>query len=90
MVVGTKIDLRNDPKELKTLEENGETPYTKEDGEKLAKELNAYCYMECSALTRKGLNEIFEQAIRYTLSERSDRNTDGSKKSGKNRKCTIL
>jgi len=60
---------------LKLLEENGEHPYTKEDGNKLAQELGAYCYMECSSLKLTGLKEIFEQAIRYTLKERNSKDT---------------
>ncbi|EKE37951.1 hypothetical protein ENUP19_0158G0030 [Entamoeba nuttalli] len=91
MVIGTKIDLRDDPKEVKNLQDNGEVPYTKEDGDKLAQDLNAYCYMECSALKRVGLKQIFEQAVRYTLKDRNEKDGDITKKSeNKKSKCYIF
>ncbi|KAL7716479.1 small monomeric GTPase [Entamoeba marina] len=91
MVIGTKTDLREDPKEMQSLQENGETAHVKEDGEKLAKELNALAYMECSALTREGLNEIFEQAIRFTLNKGDTQTNDKTIPAPKKKsKCVIL
>lgn len=42
----------------------GQRPYTREDGEKLATELGAMGYFECSALLQQNINETFEGVIR--------------------------
>ena len=60
ILVGTKLDARN---------EKSTNFITNKDGEKMAKEIGAKAYLECSALTQEGLREVFEQAIRTVLSE---------------------
>ncbi|KAH0620300.1 hypothetical protein JD844_020502 [Phrynosoma platyrhinos] len=59
VLIGTQIDLRDDPKTLARLLYMKEKPLTYEHGIKLAKE----CYLECSALTQKGLKAVFDEAI---------------------------
>ncbi|XP_010153506.1 PREDICTED: rho-related GTP-binding protein RhoQ-like [Eurypyga helias] len=63
LLVGTQIDLRDDPKTLARLNDMKEKPVSVEQGQKLAKEIGAYCYVECSALTQKGLKAVFDEAI---------------------------
>ncbi|XP_033916350.1 rho-related GTP-binding protein RhoQ isoform X2 [Melopsittacus undulatus] len=63
LLVGTQIDLRDDPKTLARLNDMKEKPISVEQGQKLAKEIGAYCYVECSALTQKGLKTVFDEAI---------------------------
>uniref|UniRef100_A0A8C3CQP3 Ras homolog family member Q n=1 Tax=Cairina moschata TaxID=8855 RepID=A0A8C3CQP3_CAIMO len=63
LLVGTQIDLRDDPKTLARLNDMKEKPLSAEQGQKLAKEIGAYCYVECSALTQKGLKTVFDEAI---------------------------
>ncbi|XP_034283533.1 rho-related GTP-binding protein RhoQ isoform X1 [Pantherophis guttatus] len=63
LLVGTQIDLRDDPKTLARLNDMKEKPICMEQGVKLAKEIGAYCYVECSALTQKGLKIVFDEAI---------------------------
>jgi len=65
IVVGTKIDLRNDEDTLARLQENGLAVITEEEGESLAEKVKAIGYLECSALTREGVDNIFDQIVRY-------------------------
>uniref|UniRef100_A0A3B1JDQ4 Ras homolog family member J n=1 Tax=Astyanax mexicanus TaxID=7994 RepID=A0A3B1JDQ4_ASTMX len=63
ILIGTQIDLRDDPKTLARLLHMKEKPLTYEQGLKLAREIGAQCYLECSALTQKGLKTVFDEAI---------------------------
>uniref|UniRef100_A0AAV2JL21 Rho-related GTP-binding protein RhoQ n=1 Tax=Knipowitschia caucasica TaxID=637954 RepID=A0AAV2JL21_KNICA len=63
LLIGTQIDLRDDPKTISKLNDLKEKPLTTEQGQKLAKEIGACCYVECSALTQKGLKTVFDEAI---------------------------
>ncbi|KAG0010135.1 Rho GTPase protein rac1, partial [Entomortierella chlamydospora] len=52
ILVGTKLDLREDKDTLDKF---------------MAKEISAVRYLECSALTQKGLKNVFDEAIRAVL-----------------------
>lgn len=52
LLVGTQIDLREETSTIDKLAKNKLKPITSEQGEKLAKELKAVKYVECSALTQ--------------------------------------
>ncbi|KAJ7907225.1 small GTPase Cdc42 [Mycena leptocephala] len=67
LIVGTKIDLRNDPKMVERMARQKERMVTTEEGKRLAQELGAAKYVECSALTQTGLKIVFEEAIIATL-----------------------
>nr|CAH7753642.1 unnamed protein product [Callosobruchus chinensis] len=58
ILVGTKIDLRAD---------QGLSPIKREQGQKLANKIRAVKYMECSALTQRGLKQVFDEAVRAVL-----------------------
>ncbi|XP_065206998.1 ras-like GTP-binding protein RhoL [Planococcus citri] len=66
ILVATKCDLRTTPKEVITLSE----------GKRMSRKIRARKHMECSALHNKGLNEIFEEAVRCAVKKR---NTDHHK-----------
>lgn len=55
---GTKIDLRDDRETLSLLSEQGMSPLKREQGQKLANKIRAVKYMECSALTQRGLKQV--------------------------------
>ena len=55
---GTKIDLRDDRETLSLLAEQGMSPLKREQGQKLANKVRAVKYMECSALTQRGLKQV--------------------------------
>ena len=60
--VGTQADLREDGGTIEKLAKQKQKPITFELGEKLAKELKAVRYVECSALTQKG-ERLFGKAL---------------------------
>nr|VZI42295.1 unnamed protein product [Spirometra erinaceieuropaei] len=63
LLVGTQSDLRDDPDTIEKLAKNKQKPLTPQQGEKLAREIGACKYLECSALTQKGLKDVFDEAI---------------------------
>ncbi|KAF7204753.1 ras-related C3 botulinum toxin substrate 1 [Nothobranchius furzeri] len=65
VLVGTKLDLREDQEMVK---EKKLSPITSAQGEAMAKEIGAVKYLECSALRQKGLKTVFYQAIMAALS----------------------
>ncbi|KAJ6500665.1 small GTPase Cdc42 [Mycena sanguinolenta] len=67
LLVATQIDLRNDAETVKKLAERKERPVTFKQGEQLAHEMGAAKYLECSARTLKGVDDVFEQALLTAL-----------------------
>ena len=67
LLVGTQTDLRDDAATIEKLAKSKQKPLTLETGEWLAKKLRAVKYVECSALTRKGLKNVFDEAILAAL-----------------------
>lgn len=76
-----QIDLRDDAGTVEKLSKVKMKPITVEQAEKLARELRAVKYVECSALTQKGLKNVFDEAILAALEP-----PEVTKK----RKCTLL
>jgi Ras-related C3 botulinum toxin substrate 1 len=85
IIVGTKEDLRYNEEVNGRLRADGKAPLTFQDGQRLADELRAAKYLECSALTQKGLKTVFDEAIKIAM-EAKEKPT----KHKKNKKCTIL
>ncbi|KAM3596475.1 uncharacterized protein V6R79_015086 [Siganus canaliculatus] len=67
LLVGTQVDLRDDSNTLEKLAKNKQRPLTCQDGEKLARKVKAVKYVECSALTQRGLKDVFDEAILAAL-----------------------
>lgn len=67
MLVGTKVDLRDDPRTLDRLREKNLQPITAAEGIALAKTVGAVTYVENSALTQKGLKDTIDTAVRTVL-----------------------
>jgi len=78
VLVGTKLDMRESPEALASLKENNLEPVSTDKGEKLAKEIKAYKYLECSALTQKGLPNVFEEAVKAVLDKARQQNAKGA------------
>ena len=62
LIVGTQVDLRDDSQVMEKLQRQKQRPVAPEQGERLARELGAVKYVECSALTQKGLKNVFDEA----------------------------
>ncbi|XP_042568840.1 cell division control protein 42 homolog isoform X1 [Cyprinus carpio] len=67
LLVGTQIDLRDDPITIARLAKNKQKPIKQDTAEKLARDLKAVKYVECSALTQKGLKNVFDEAVLAAL-----------------------
>jgi GTPase SAR1 family protein len=63
VLVGTKLDLRNDPSTLEQLSEKNQRPITQSQGEYLARICSAKVYLECSSMLNFNVRNVFEQAI---------------------------
>ncbi|KAJ8036919.1 Ras-related C3 botulinum toxin substrate 1 [Holothuria leucospilota] len=83
ILVGTKLDLRDDKETIAKLGERNLRPISyPQQGLQMQKEVNAVKYLECSALTQKGLKTVFDEAIRAVLCPPT------KKKQGS--KCSVL
>ena len=73
ILVACKKDLRTDPQTIARLKQDGERPISTEVGKQIAAEIKADAYMECSAKTRDGVQDVFVHAARLSLRKRSVR-----------------
>ncbi|XP_063327868.1 ras-related C3 botulinum toxin substrate 1-like isoform X2 [Pelmatolapia mariae] len=71
ILVGTKMDLRDDKDALEKHKKEKKTnlsPINYPDGLALSKEIGSVKYLECSALTQRGVKTLFDEAIRIAVS----------------------
>mmetsp|Transcript_35947 Transcript_35947/g.94388 ORF Transcript_35947/g.94388 Transcript_35947/m.94388 type:complete len:196 (-) Transcript_35947:993-1580(-) len=64
ILVGTKADLREKLESGAEKKTDNIQPVSSDMGMAMAKKINACKYLECSALTQKGLKAVFDEAIR--------------------------
>ncbi|SCU95646.1 LAMI_0F03158g1_1 [Lachancea mirantina] len=93
ILVGCKVDLRENPQAIETLRAIGQSPVTTAQGEAVASKIGAVSYLECSAKTAFGVREVFETATRAALGgkrqSKAIANT-GSAVVKKKKKCVLL
>lgn len=97
VLVGTKLDLRDDEGVIAELKKKGMAPIPTSQGESLSKEISATSYIECSALSQKGLKTVFDEAARAVVKANSPADpsnpSNGAPGEGKRRKrngCQLL
>ncbi|KAH9056614.1 P-loop containing nucleoside triphosphate hydrolase protein [Lactarius vividus] len=66
ILVATKTDLRRDDNTRRMLGAQGQKPVTPEQGAEVAQEIGAK-YIECSAKTGSGVQEVFALALRESM-----------------------
>ena len=75
ILVGTKLDLREDRVTMDSLRQKRMEPVSYEQALQASKEIRAHKYLECSALTQRNLKSVFDEAIRYiSLAGKTPRN----------------
>ncbi|KAM6493712.1 P-loop containing nucleoside triphosphate hydrolase protein, partial [Amanita muscaria] len=67
LLVGCKKDLRHDPRVIEELRKTKQRPVTPEEGMAVARKVGAKHYLECSAKTGEGVDEVFRYATRAAL-----------------------
>jgi len=85
ILVGCKVDLRDDPATQQKLREEGLQPVTTGEGQSVADKIGAISYIECSAKRNYNVDEVFKTATRASLMSKEKK----PKKAGK-KKCVIL
>ncbi|EGG11338.1 uncharacterized protein MELLADRAFT_70752 [Melampsora larici-populina 98AG31] len=85
ILVGTKLDLREDPQTIEKLRERRMAPISYQQAAAMARDIAAVRYLECSALTQKGLKNVFDEAIRAVLAPATREKTTKKQSKG----CTI-
>lgn len=83
ILVCTKTDLRNDAGTQSLMAAQGTRPITSLEGEKVAKEIGARRYLECSAKEGWGVREVFDAALRESLKKKAGMRVGG-------KKCVVL
>jgi len=83
LLVGNKVDLREDKEYLeRSIPTKIEQAVSVAQGAKIADDIGAKAYMECSALTSKGVKDVFYEAIKTVL-----RPGEGKEKK---KRCTLF
>jgi Ras-related C3 botulinum toxin substrate 1 len=90
VLVGTKIDLRDDPEAIARLRGRNLTPITYEQGLQLMRQVGAAKYMECSALTGTGLRNLFDEAVRVAVNFQKQEAKILKKTKKQSNNCVVL
>lgn len=83
ILVGTKQDLVSDADTIELLKKLKLAPITFPQGLRIQAKIGATAYLECSAMTRKGLEDVFFSAVRAVLYKKEYKKV-------KKKKCTLL
>lgn len=67
VLVGAMLDLRENEETIERLKKTNHSPIGYSQGLQMQREIGAVAYLECSAVTREGLKEVFDEAVRAVL-----------------------
>ena len=70
VLVGMKLDLRDDKFTLRDLKAKHERPITHNEGLEMQHKIGAVAYLECSALTKEGVQKVFHAVVSAALTHR--------------------
>ncbi|KAJ7836714.1 Rho family small GTP binding protein cdc42 [Mycena leptocephala] len=83
VLVATQIDLRADEEAVERMARDGKLTVSVHQGQRMARELGAAKYVECSAKTLEGVKDVFDQAIAVGVAYRNKEDKRG-------RRCIVL
>ena len=78
VLVGTKLDLRDDSKVIASLRERNLEPVSFEEGLAQAQQMGATAYCEVSSITYKGVRGLFRHVSNITLREHVGSRAEGN------------
>jgi len=90
--------MRDDPTTIGNLKSRNQTPITYQQGLQMSKDVGAYKYLECSAMTQRGLKNVFDEGMRSVLApvvsgrgsnRGSKANSSGNGRCKSRKRCTI-
>lgn len=67
LLVGLKKDLRSHPGAIEEMQRRSTPFVSPQEAEAIARAIGARRYLECSALTGEGVDDVFEVATRASL-----------------------
>ncbi|KAJ7331277.1 hypothetical protein OS493_020066 [Desmophyllum pertusum] len=73
ILVGNKQDLRNDENTKGELSKMKQAPVKGEEAYLVCERIKAYAYLECSAKTREGVQDVFDTAAKAALKTKKKR-----------------
>lgn len=85
ILVGTKLDLRDDLDVTEQLGKREMEVVSYEKGLNMANSIKAVAYIECSSKTRKGVSTVFMEAIRVAVCSNGNKT-----KRAMNSSCNVM
>ncbi|KAJ6529692.1 P-loop containing nucleoside triphosphate hydrolase protein [Mycena capillaripes] len=90
LMVATQIDQRSDKEAVERMARLGQLPVSTHQGQKMARELGATKYLECSAKTHEGVKDVFEQGIAAAVASQTGAQQNGDAEKLWKRRCIVL
>lgn len=89
ILVGTKTDMRENTEVISRLKETNKRPISSQDGVKFANANGAKSYVECSAMNKDGLKDVFEQCVMAATNQQPAKVKDKYKEKHSVGQCAV-